>query len=290
MGKCTSIPADPTENRNMKNEVPKWFPASSSTFTIKKKLGGGASGVVYSVLHKETNTMYALKRIRIDNKCSSIQFTTEARVLSRIKHPSIIKYINMFRDNKYYYLLLEKADYDLWGMMNPKKCLSEEQTKRIIYQLLESVVHIHKKNLVHRDIKPENIVFKDNVPKLIDFGDAEMATPNKIYTELVGTPQYMSPERLQEHNAMELKKSDVWALAVVAYEMYSGKRCFDGNNQKHVFGQILCGDWKWNIDRIPSDEMKDFVEKCLCLDVEKRLSSAEALSHAWFNSIKHNIG
>eukprot|EP01084_Bolivina_argentea_P019895 36992_1 len=183
-----------------------------------EKIGDGVSASVFTILYKKTNSICALKRISRTDKFGRMQFTTEAQCLSKISHPYIIKYIDMLMDDKYYYLILEKCDYNLWNLMAEKKHLSESECKRIIYALLSAIAHIHNKNLVHRDIKPENIVFtnKTHIPKLIDFGDAEMAKPNKIYTEFVGTPPYMSPERLGKHNSIELKKSDIWSIGVLA--------------------------------------------------------------------------
>merc|ERR1712154_43254 len=130
-----------------------------------------------------------------------------------------------------------------------------------------------------------NIVFiatdTDN-PRLIDFGDAEMAKDDKTYTEFVGTPPYMSPERLDAHKGWELKKSDIWAIAVIAYEMYTGSRCFEGDTQKQVFGRILRGEWSWPRDRRPSKKMMDFIEQCLNHNAKDRPSAIEALEHEWF--------
>ena len=145
---------------------------------------------------------------------------------------------------------------------------------------------MHKKDLAHRDLKPENIVFKandTNQPMLIDFGDAERARDDKTYTEFVGTPPYMSPERLDEHKGWQLKKADIWAVAVIAYEMYCGHRCFQGDSQKKVFGKILRGEWQWPSDRKPSQNMQDFISQCLNQDASLRPSAKEALSHTWFD-------
>merc|ERR1712228_739514 len=109
-----------------------------------------------------------------------------------------------------------------------------------------------------------------------------IAKKGKIYTEFVGTPPYMSPERLGEYNCEQLKKSDIWAIGVIAYEMYSGKRCFEGDTQKQVFGKILRGEWSWKSERKPTDKMQDFIKQCLEMDTKKRLSADDALMHPWF--------
>ena len=87
---------------------------------------------------------------------------------------------------------------------------------------------------------------------------------------------------MKEHKGWELKKSDIWAIGVIAYEMYCGQRCFDGKSQKEVFSKILNANWRWPKHRRPSCKMRDFVEKCLEVDTKERLSASEALGHDWF--------
>jgi len=163
--------------------------------------------------------------------------------------------------------------------------MGEARTRDIVRGLLRGVCYLHQKNLVHRDLKPENVVFATAdplQPRIIDFGDAEIARSDKAYTEFVGTPPYMSPERLTAHNGDQLKKSDVWAIGVMAFEMFSGCRCFEGATQKHVFAKVLRGEWEWNASRAPSVAMQNFVAQCLHIDSESRLSAEEALEHEWF--------
>lgn len=147
-------------------------------------------------------------------------FTTEARVLNKLNHSGIIALIDMFFDEDYYYIIMEKADFDLYYIMNKKGKLSEKKTKSVVLQLLKAVAYMHSKNMAHRDLKPENIVFlksDTNHPRIIDFGDAELVKDKRTYTEFVGTPPYMSPERLEEHYGWQLKKSDIWAIGLYLF-------------------------------------------------------------------------
>eukprot|EP00484_Ammonia_sp_Unknown_P026554 CAMPEP_0197032064 /NCGR_PEP_ID=MMETSP1384-20130603/10832_1 /TAXON_ID=29189 /ORGANISM="Ammonia sp." /LENGTH=578 /DNA_ID=CAMNT_0042461663 /DNA_START=38 /DNA_END=1774 /DNA_ORIENTATION=+ len=276
-------------------EVPEsfqsWFPIShahkhvNKLFKYRQELGNGVTGSVHEVEYKMQ--VCAVKKVEKNDQWGRMLFTTEARVLSKIKHKGIIKYIDMFFDESYYYLLLEKADYDLYYVMNNKGYLSERKIQNIVYALLKAVAYLHAKNLAHRDLKPENIVFlssETNHPRIIDFGDAAIAKDKKVYTEFVGTPPYMSPERLGEHNGYQLKKSDIWAIGVIAYEMFTGQRCFGGETQQEIFGKILRGEWSWPMDQVPSEAMQDFVEQCLQNDADDRLSAKDALLHAWFEA------
>eukprot|EP01084_Bolivina_argentea_P199013 340606_1 len=287
----TKILSDTRGSLEIPEKFVKWFPPRHGHKKIRKlfkwgaELGRGVTGSVFEVEYK--GQICAVKQVEKNDQWGKMLFTTEARVLSKLKHNGIIQFIDMFFDERYYYLVLEKADYDLYYVMKEKGKLSERKTKNITYSLLKAIAYMHKKNLAHRDLKPENIVFvahETNRPRLIDFGDAEMAKKDKTYTEFVGTPPYMSPERLDEHKGWQLKKADVWAVAVIAYEMYCGKRCFEGDTQKQVFGKILRGEWSWPTDRKPSVEMQDFVNKCLQHDAKDRPSAIQSINHSWFDS------
>ena len=96
----------------------------------------------------------------------------------------------------------------------------------------------------------------------------------------------MAPERLGDHTGWQLKKADVWAIATIAFEMFVGKRCFEGNSQREVFGKIMSGQWSWPQNRTPSDSMQDLIQQCLCADASERPSAEEALSHVWFTKMR----
>eukprot|EP01084_Bolivina_argentea_P312091 540289_1 len=174
-------------------EIPKkfqkWFPARHGHKHIAKlfkwhfELGRGVTSSVHVIEYKQQ--ICAVKQLTRHDEWGRMLFTTEARVLSKVRHCGIIRFIDMFFDEKYYYLVLEKADFDLYDVMKKRGHLSERKTRNITYALLNAISYMHKNNLVHRDLKPENIVFMSNdtnQPLLIDFGDAEMAKKDKIYT------------------------------------------------------------------------------------------------------------
>lgn len=271
-------------------DSPSWFPAKNAhrdirqLLTFHKPLGQGMTGSVFEATYR--GKLCAVKQITQSDKLGTMLFGTEARSLSRLRHRNIIGFVDMLRDEDFYYLVLEKADYDLYDLLtqNGRGFLTENTSRDIVRGLLCGLRYIHKKNLVHRDLKPENVVFaaaNPLQPKIIDFGDAEIARVDKIYTEFVRTPPYMSPERLTEHNGEQLKKADVWAVGVMAFEMFTGRRCFDGATQKEVFAKVLRGDWQWDASRVPSAAMQNFVAQCLSIDSDDRLSAEEALQHEW---------
>eukprot|EP01083_Nonionella_stella_P051219 136009_1 len=279
--------------RELEVPVPfkKWFPPLHGhtnirdLFEFHREIHHSETSSIHEITYK--SQICVLKQIAKEHPRGRMLFETEAQVLSKLRHANIIGYIDMFFDEKYYYLLLEKAECDLFSVLKNKGRLSEEKTRGITYELLQALGHIHQRNLVHRDLKPENIVFisskNTDHPLLIDFGDAEGAQKDKKYSEFVGTAPYMSPERLCEHHGWQLKKSDIFAIGAIAYEMYCGRRCFVGHSEKQVFSRVLSGEWSWPSDRIPSDEFKHFIEECLQHDAKDRPSAEHALRHPCFD-------
>merc|ERR1712173_20441 len=111
--------------------------------------------------------------------------------------------------------------------------------------------------------------------------------PQSYYNEFVGTPCYFGPERFRQHTGAELKKSDVWAIGVIMFEMLTGCRCFSGgDNQYEVRSNILnkkMEQWPRNI--LISSNAMDFFNKLLEFEPLKRYSCQQALRHDWLIDI-----
>ena len=182
--------------------------------------------------------------------------------------------------------------YDLYKVIALKNYngFDEKNMCEIIYQLLKALAFIHSQNIVHRDIKPENMLFanKKNYSslKLIDFG---LATNSKKDKNTVGTPHYMAPEMI---DGFSVPQSDIWSVGVITYFMLTGKYPFDSKTREDLFCKIKNDklDLKpLNISRV-SDEAKEFIERCLHKDYNKRMTTSQALEHEWINKfcIMHN--
>jgi len=135
-------------------------------YIIKEKLGEGAYGCVYKVQHKHTNFLRAVKAIKRKH-IDSTAFSNEIGILKTVDHPHIIKLFECYYDNNYYYMVEEFCSGgDLYDYIRKQKFFTEKTAANILFQLLNCVNYLHKKNIVHRDLKPENIVFvKDEKKK-----------------------------------------------------------------------------------------------------------------------------
>merc|ERR1719356_275426 len=187
---------------------------------------------------------------------------------------------------------MERADFDLDHLMRATGCFDEAWTRCIIRALLETLAHLHSKNIAHCDLKPSNIMWSQNLMtlKLIEFGDSKKVKKDDSYSKSVSAPSYTAPERWKDHKGWQLKKADVWAIGVIAFEMFAGQKCFEGEDENDTFQCLSNGTWSWPEDRKPSGSMQNFIEKCLARDPRNRLSAKSALYHDWIANMSQNEG
>ena len=159
----------------------------SEHYTIMKEIGEGAYGRVFRVKHKVTNNFFACKRIEKDQIENMEVFNREVDLLIQMDHPNIIKLYEVFIDKTFVYLIMEECQGGelldrLISKMENKVSFTEEEVKRIFFQVMSAVCYCHKFKICHRDLKPENILFlnkSDDSPlKIIDFGLSKLYKDN----------------------------------------------------------------------------------------------------------------
>ena len=191
-----------------------------------KEIGAGHYGVVRRA-HLKINpkSVYAVKSIKKEKLKGDIElFKNELEMLRFSDHPNIIQFFEIYQDNKYFHFVMELCEGgDITGRIENGQPFSEEGAKRIIFQMLLAVNHLHSCNIVHRDIKPDNFLFKKkeiNSPiKLTDFGLSRKIVPGSKLHSLLGTPFYVAPEVLEKKGYTE--KCDLWSIGVTMYLLLS---------------------------------------------------------------------
>jgi len=246
-------------------------------FKWQRAISHDEHGSVHAVTYRKTKC--ALKCVPKADKDAVIALITEAKILSGVDHPGILGFVDVFVDEKYLYLAMERADFDLDQLLRTSGPLDETWTRSIIYSLLQTIAYLHSKDIAHCNLKPSNIMWSTNLMtlKLIEFGDSKYIEDDETFSDFISSPSYMAPERWNDHKGWQLKKSDVWAIGAIAYEMFIGEKCFEGIKKKR--------QWAWPEDLKPSDLMQDFIQKCLTIDAGKRVSAEEALEHPWYREI-----
>ena len=253
-------------------------------------IGSGTFSVVYLYKHKITEKEYAIKHMlksKVKESCGNLDAVyKEVKIQSKIKHNNITQLYSINETEDDFKLVLEYSkDGNLFKIIN-KVGVTEDQAFHFFIQTVNAVYFLHENNLIHRDIKPENLLLnKDenyNI-KLCDFGwCSEVEIGNR--KTFCGTFEYMAPEIIREEPYD--KSIDIWAIGVITYLMLCGQLPFDHvNDDKEIVRQTLkekpnltFGLWK-----TISDEGKDFVNKLLEKNVNKRPTIEKALEHKWFS-------
>jgi len=248
-------------------------------------LGNGSSAQVCLVSSLETEKLYALK-IMGDEYYSV--FLEEIRMMKTLDCPYIVRFVEAYKDKNYNYILMEYCSGDsLLGRIVENSNYTESMASATTKTMFLALKYLHDKDIVHRDLKPENFVYlteNDERLKLLDFGIAMEALPDKSYTWQAGTPHYMAPEIIQGGGARSgeiCKKGDMWSLGVCIFIMLNGQAPFKGSTLMAIFDNIVAQSKIRFSKKEISKEAKDLIFKLLRRDPKERLTVDEALQHPW---------
>ena len=265
--------------------------------TIESIVAEGGFGYVYKVRDRDTNSLFALKKINSSDKETQSEIENEIEMLTSLqKHPHILEFISSTRlspqpspensnsnRNKYtYYILCEYCDRGTLADLDlPIQEL--ERSCRIIYQIALALNHIHKLGIIHRDIKAENILFDNRGHvKLCDFGSAtrNKYEPTINWTPLERTtveeemqrhttPLYRPPEILETYLHYPINCAiDVWALGCLTYYMRFGQHAFPDSGKLSIVN--CCYIIPKDVSE--SDSLVSIVRQCLKPDPNERIS------------------
>jgi len=153
----------------------------------------------------------------------------------------------------------------------------EHLAESIVLQLIDVVAHAHRHRIMHRDIKPGNIIIQeDGRLKLLDYGAAKILKEQDISATMVGSRPFMAPEQIMGESEL---RSDIWAIGVIMYLLYTGELPFYSDNEKILIDLILEQEptppRELNPDLPP--ELEAIILKCLKKDPKERYPSALAL-------------
>jgi serine/threonine-protein kinase len=269
--------------------TPGSFPASIGRYRIEALLGKGGMGEVYKAFDASLDRTVALKTIApdADNPVFLERLYREAKACGRLRHPHIVTVYDLGEIDGVVFIAMEYLEGEnLQAAMN-RGDLSFQQKIEFLIQILEALQYAHSEGVIHRDIKPSNVhVMTDGKTlKLLDFGLARVARAESLTMSgaVMGTPYYMSPEQLKGHEVDG--RTDVYATGVVAYELLTRRRAFDGENITTVMLKVLTDPpppmaTAWS-HAFP--EIERIVNRALAKNADERYATAEDMRNALSN-------
>ena len=212
-------------------------------YEIEREIGRGGMAIVYKAFDPHLNRPVAIKLIRVGGftidqlKTLPERFKREARALARLNHANIVQVYDFGTYGDMPYLVMEFLEGAT--LKEVRKPLKIETAVRLIRPIADALSYVHDQGMLHRDVKPSNIMItKGEKVVLTDFGIAKFLEESEDQNTLtgtgvgIGTPEYMAPE--QGLGKRIDGRADIYSLAVVFYELITGRKPFQGETPLEV--------------------------------------------------------
>jgi len=242
-------------------------------YNITGELGKGAMGVVYKATDPNIGRTVALKTTRVDAHGLETEdllrrFRNEARMAGTLNHPNIVTIYDAGEQEGVFYIAMEYIEGEtLHALLSQHRSLPVEQVIDIVRQVCAGLDYAHAHGVIHRDVKPANVMLAaSGTVKVMDFGIAKAGGTMTATGQVLGSPNYMSPEQVKGKPIDG--RSDLFSVGVLLYEMLTGEKPFDGQNVTTIIYKIV------SEDPIPPRELDVTIHPGLSAVVTKSLAKA----------------
>ena len=262
-------------------------------YHVTGHLGSGGMGDVFQATDSRLGRSVALKFLpeafaRDSERVA--RFEREARVLASLNHPNIAAIYGLEESGERKFLVMELVEGETLAQRITRGPLPLEDALRIVVQITEALEAAHEKGIIHRDLKPANIkMTADGKVKLLDFGlakafqkDAENVNLSNSPTMIsiagtnagvvLGTAAYMSPE--QARGLTVDRRTDIFALGCVLYEMLTGRAAFEGDSFAQILARVLERDPDLSLLPAAPPRIREVLVLCLKKDPKSRRADA----------------
>src|SRR5438034_4437906 len=262
-------------------------------YKILKRIGTGGMGEVYLATDVTAGRKAALKLLpmRFTGDAERLKrFQQEARAVVALNHPNILTVYEIGEDHSTHYIASELIEGETLRQRLTRGRMELSEAVDVAIQVASALAAAHENGIVHRDINPGNMMLRpDGYVKVLDFGIAKLAEQEAPATmpkdealllvetnlgSILGTVPYMSPE--QACGAPVDKRTDIWSLGVVLYEMVTGHAPFTGDTPREVLTSILEKEPPplTSYNKQTPAELKQIISRALRKDRKERYQSA----------------
>jgi serine/threonine protein kinase len=264
-------------------------------FEIIEEIGRGGMGTVYKAFDTKIREVVALKLLKpeIASDPDTIErFQNELKLARRVAHRHVCRMYDLSEEGLSFYLSMEYVQgEDLKSFIRRSGHLTEAKALLLGHQIAEGLAEAHRLGVIHRDLKPQNIMIdRDGNAKIMDFGIARSLHGRGMTATgvIIGTPEYMSPEQAEAKDVD--KRSDIYSLGAVLYEMVTGRVPFEGETPLSIIlkhrGEPAPDPKDMNEQISPA--FSQVILRCLEKEKDKRFQQAEDIV-AVFDQIEQGL-
>jgi len=261
------------------------FSFTHPRYRLLGRLGEGGMGIVYRVFDRLTREVVALKQLKVSadqvqhnslDSDATVALAQEFRILAGLRHPHIVSVLDYgFDAERHPFYTMEFIEQGQTFNDVAARQTPEAQT-RLVLEILQALVYLHRRGVVHRDLKPANVlVTAQGNARVVDFGLALLQSETQGESEIAGTMNYMAPELWMGEAPSAM--SDLYAVGVMLYEMLTGANPFSESDGSFSLSKML--SQAPDLTRLPPHWAK-VVERLLTKSAATRYPSAQATIQA----------
>lgn len=287
----------------------------SGRYLLEKRIGRGAMGQVYIARDQNLVTRrVAVKTVRPDILSDEnlqegeaiARFEREARAAASIRHPNVVNVTDFGKSSDgVFFLVMEYVEGEtLHQLLRREGTLNTQRTVALLRQIVAGVDAAHDEGILHRDLKPANIFIMqhrrkagsstDGFVKVGDFGLAkivhldrpDLTATGPLSRGMIGTPEYMSPEQMQEGAQLDTR-ADIYALGAIAYHMLGGRPPFTGNITQLITQKLL--ETPASLTNLRTDISAE-VDRAIMHALARQAAERPNDVGAWFDEVETAIG
>jgi serine/threonine-protein kinase len=299
-----------TEPATSNDALPQAGDVIDGKYRVERDLAEGGMGAILLATDLTTNEHVAIKVMlpeAMEIEGAVTRFEREARAAAGIVSEHVVRIFHVGElQNGAPFMVMEYLEgNDLGEVVGPEKSLSIAEASDYVLQACEAMAEAHKSGIVHRDLKPSNLFLAERkdgpkIVKVLDFGISKFSADSPVVGKegaaltatrtMMGSPLYMSPEQVRSAKNVD-RRSDIWSLGVILYELLSGRLPFEGDNPGAICAMIVADapvPLRWMKKDLP-EALEKVVMRCLAKEPAERYQDVAELASA-LRPFASNVG